>query len=174
MASSIRRNSAVAGVAILGFIALLIVFVGLAGDDSIDPGIVGQQAPQVVGLSLDGEFFDSAEVDGFLVVNFFATWCVGCIVEHPELVKTEAWGADNNVEIVAAVFDGDDPVAVANFFAENGGGWPVLNDPAVSNNYAVGRIPETFVVGPNGIVLERFQGEVTLEDIQGAVAAYEA
>ena len=151
----------------------MFVLVGLAGDDTVDPGIVGQQAPQVVGLSLDGDFFDSQEVDGFLVVNFFATWCVGCIVEHPELIKTEAWGADNNVEIVAAVFDGDSPDGVQDFFAENGGGWPVLNDPTVSTNFAVGRIPETFVVGPNGVVLERFQGEVTLADVQGVVAAYE-
>ncbi len=174
MSNSVRRNSSIAGVAILGFIVMLVVFVGFAGDDSADPGIVGQQAPQVVGLSLDGEFFDSQEVDGFLVVNFFATWCVGCIVEHPELVKTEAWGRDNDLQIVAAVFDGDNPNDVADFFAENGGGWPILNDPAISNNYAVGRIPETFIVGPNGIVLERFQGEVTLADVQGAVAAYEA
>ncbi len=150
------------------------MLVGFAGDESINPGVVGQQAPQVVGLSLDGEFFDSEEVDGFLVVNFFATWCVGCIVEHPELVKTEAWGQENNVEIVAGVFDGDDPVDVANFFAQNGGGWPVLEDPTISTNFAVGQIPETFVVGPNGVVLERFQGEVTLDDIQGVVAAYEA
>ena len=43
------------------------------------------------------------------------------------------------------------------FFAENGGDWPVVRDPngAISVAFGVSQVPETWIIDPDGIVRER-------------------
>ncbi|MEM7337878.1 MAG: TlpA disulfide reductase family protein [Actinomycetota bacterium] len=160
----IRWISAGVGLFLVAFIALL----ALGPDDRLDPDdggeLLGQRVPEIAAPTLDGGSYDIDDAGGrWVVVNFFATWCVGCINEHPELVELDQWARDTGqAEIVAVVFN-DPPEAVAAFFDENGGGWPVVNDPAVPVAFRVSQIPETFLVSPSGQIVQHIQGEVTAE-----------
>ncbi len=171
----VRRTATIVGVLLLAFVGLLVALVAVSGDDATAQSrLLGRQAPVVSGTSLGGDFVTSQDFDGWLVLNFFALWCPGCIREHPELVKLEQWGAENNLEILAVVFDSTNFDDIAAFFDDNGGDWPVINSATVASDYAVARIPETFLISPDNSVVERFQGEITAKEIQERVAAYEA
>jgi len=54
--------------------------------------ILGEVAPQFAGTTLAGEQFDLREERGdWIVVNFFASWCVGCRTGCAELLQRVGW-----------------------------------------------------------------------------------
>lgn len=161
---SVRRNALIVGLVVVGLIALL----AFGSDDQLDPqnAVLGGRVPEVAGETLDGGTYDIDSARGkWVVVNFFATWCPGCIVEHPELLAFQEWAdTTGQAELVAVVFN-DPPESVAAFFDANGGDWPVLADPSIPIQFQVAQIPETFVVAPSGQVVQHIQGEVTAADL---------
>jgi cytochrome c biogenesis protein CcmG, thiol:disulfide interchange protein DsbE len=138
--------------------------------------VLGKPAPAVAGEPLIGERFDIGTNDRWLVVNFFATWCVPCRQEHPQLrIIDEQLGADGTARVVSVAYD-DQPEKVQQFFEEEGGDWPVLDSDngRTALDWGVVKVPESFLVAPTGIVLERIQGGVVAADVEARIARYEA
>lgn len=139
--------------------------------------LIGRLAPPIEGTTLDGDAFDLADLRGrWVVVNFFATWCIPCLEEHPELrAFDEAHAARGDAAVVSVLFD-DEPDDARQVFAERGGDWPVVIDPdgAVSVAYGVARVPESFLVAPDGTVVQRLVGGVTARQLDDLLAQYEA
>jgi cytochrome c biogenesis protein CcmG/thiol:disulfide interchange protein DsbE len=104
------------------------------------------------------------------VVNFFATWCTPCRVEHPELVAfSEAHEEAGDASVLSVVFD-DQPENVAAFFAEQGGSWPVVDGGGVILDWAVAQVPESFIVAPTGLVAAKVTGGVTQAGLDALIA----
>lgn len=155
--------------------AVLVALIGVlafGGDETDQANVwIGKRVPRVAGPTLDGGTYDIDSARGrWVVVNFFATWCGPCIQEHPELVKLEEWGrSTGEAEVVAVVFN--DPVdTVKTFFAEKGGGWPVLDNPEIPIEFQVAQVPETFLVSPAGQVVQHYEGGITADEIRSVVA----
>ncbi len=176
--SPIRLAAAVIGVVVVGLIGLL----AFGGSDlGAEPNnTLGKRVPLVQGMPIVpgssvndvGEpiaYSIDAKAGEWTLINFFATWCVGCIVEHPELVELEAWGAANNLGIVAVVFDDPDTEAITEFFAERGGSWPVLRSPRSAIDFQIAQIPESFLVAPSGLVVEHYIGGLTASEVQDTI-----
>ena len=122
--------------------------------------MVGDVAPNFAGSTLDGGFYDLADQGGdWVVVNFFASWCVGCRVEHPELVEFHQRHRDTNVQLVAVMF-GDSEAAARDFFTELGGDWPALVEDTgrIAIDYGVTAVPETLLIAPSGRVIQKWIG----------------
>ncbi|MBU3717551.1 MAG: TlpA family protein disulfide reductase [Actinobacteria bacterium] len=166
-----RRIGPIVAVAIIvllgGFITVLAVAAGRSTETADSP-LIMKPAPAVVSTTYDGDTFDLSRRRGsWVVLNFFNSTCVPCKREHPELVKfVEAQQADGTlgVELFTVVND-DDEDAVRKFFAENGGDWPIVrdDDSQISVAFGVAKVPETWIISPTGVVVERFTGQVTAE-----------
>ena len=127
--------------------------------------IVGQPAPEVEGPGLDGDAVRLSDLRGrWVVVNFFATWCVPCLREHPELVRFSDRHDSASVQVLAVVYD-DQPADVARFFRERGGDWPVVDDVGAKVDFGVRGVPESFLVDPDGVVRTRLVGGVTADGL---------
>lgn len=152
-----RRAPLIVGV-VGAVVALLIGVMAAArtgATDTVDLSLVGRPAPEISGATLDGQRFDLARRRGsWVLVNFFQSTCVPCVQEHPELKAFAERG--RRAELVTVV-SSDVESRVAAFFAKNGGAWPVVLDPtgAVSVAYGVAKVPETWVIDPDGVVQAR-------------------
>ena len=139
--------------------------------------VLGGLAPPVVGVTITGESFDLDDWRGrWVIVNFFQSTCVPCIVEHPELVAfDERHSAAGDARIVSVVFD-DTVENVQRFFAANGGDWPVLATGAgtAAVAYGVTGVPESYLVAPSGAVVWKQLGGVTADGIDGVIARFTA
>jgi cytochrome c biogenesis protein CcmG, thiol:disulfide interchange protein DsbE len=149
------------------------LFVVLAGSDastneSADTPLLDKPAPEAVGVRGDGSAFDLARRKGsWVVLNFFTSTCVPCQQEHPDLVRfadQQADLGDNGAELYTVVYD-DDRKAVADFFAANGGDWPVVfdDDGSISVAFGVSQVPETWIIDPTGVVRGRIITRVTAD-----------
>jgi cytochrome c biogenesis protein CcmG/thiol:disulfide interchange protein DsbE len=174
-----RTALVVAGV--LAVLVALLVAVLATRDSSTErvtqSPLIGRLAPAVAGPTLDGGTFDLDALRGrWVVVNFFATWCVPCIEEHPELIAfDEAHRDAGDAALVSVTFDNDSDDARA-FFDRRGGEWPVVDDPenSVGVAYGVARVPESFLVAPDGTVVRRLVGGVTQAQLDGLIDQYES
>lgn len=149
-------------------------FVVLAGlgmfrDDpeALPSARAGQPAPA---LSLT-EFpakpgFDDATLrDGTVkLVNFWASWCAPCRVEHPNLEAL----AKEGIPIYGINYK-DRPENAAAFLAELGDPYAGLGrdqDGRTALDWGVYGVPETYVVDGQGTILMRFAGPVTQRVIE--------
>ncbi len=138
---------------------------------AIDSPLVGQPAPTFTLADLDGTVHRLADSRGRpVVINFWATWCQPCVVEHPVLVAG-ARHYSGRVDFIGIVYQ-DQPDLIRQFIAERGSWGPALIDPGseVAIAYGVYGAPETFFLDSEGTIVEKSTGLVTpqvLERILG-------
>ena len=149
-----------------------LIFVALAGlflggmfrddPDALPSTLVGAPAPAVEVTPLAGLVpFTRAvlEEPGPKLVNFWASWCAPCRVEHPQLMDLQAEGL-----VIYGVNYKDDADKARAFLAELGDPFAgVGGDDAgrMALEWGVYGVPETFVIDGDGTVLLRFAGPVT-------------
>ncbi len=166
---------AIVGVVGVVVLALLLLFgLNLGGSDGPDTSeeVLADRAPALAATTTEGEAFDIAAEEGrWVLVNFFATWCPPCVAEHPELVEFAEAHADD-ATVVSVAFDEPAPV-IEEFFATNGGDWPVVADSAgIPLDWGVVKLPESFLVAPDGTVVEKLEGGVTTEQLEALMSEH--
>ncbi len=106
------------------------------------------------------------------LVNVFASWCVPCIAEAPQLMELKRRGIP-----IDAIAIRDRPQDVAAFLAKWGDPYQrIASDPHTQVQIALGSsgVPETFVVDGQGIIRHQHIGDIRPEHMAEIVAAYEA
>jgi cytochrome c biogenesis protein CcmG, thiol:disulfide interchange protein DsbE len=167
-------SSVVVGLLVLGLIVVLATRDPATTRAASSP-LIGQPAPPISGDTIVGPAtsFDIEALQGrWVLVNFFATWCVPCIQEHPELVSfSRRHAASGEAVVVSVVFD-DQPGQVARFFEERGGEWPVVADPdgRVALDYGVAGIPASYLIGPEGLVRAKLIGGIRATELDALLA----
>jgi cytochrome c biogenesis protein CcmG/thiol:disulfide interchange protein DsbE len=164
-------------VAPIALLAILLVVILATSEPAVDrqaaSPLLGKPAPALVADTLDGGHFDlGAQRGRWVVVNYFAPWCIPCRQEHPELVSfAQRHELAGDAELVSVVYD--DIQGSKDFFAQEGGDWPVVTDPMgrIALDWGVAKVPETFVVDPDGIVITRLISGVTSDGLDQLLAA---
>ena len=96
----------------------------------------------------------------YVVLNFWATWCVPCIQEIPEIAKFRREHGD--VVVIGVALDAEDAAKVKQFAAKVGHDYPlVLADDRVEKQLGAMRaLPTTRIYDPRGNVAYDKPGRV--------------
>jgi peroxiredoxin len=118
---------------------------------------VGLPAPNFTFPGLDGKIVSLTDFKGEVVfVNIWATWCPPCREEMPSMEKLYQELKGKDFEILAVSIDALGATAVAPFMKEYKLSFPALLDPegTIKNLYGTTGVPESFVIGKEGIIEE--------------------
>lgn len=167
--NAMNRKVLITGIVLTAGI-VIVLFIGLGKDPSlIDSPLVGKQAPafalQAVGSH---QILDLTRLRGKpAIINFWATWCGPCYMEHPTLVEN-ARSLGSNVQFVGIVFN-DTEDKIQSFLSQRGSAYPTLMDTEgkTAQAYGVGGVPETFFLDASGKIVAKYTGPLTTEALQG-------
>jgi cytochrome c biogenesis protein CcmG/thiol:disulfide interchange protein DsbE len=163
------------GVAALGGAAFL-TLLGRMKQGTYDPHtlpsmLIGKKLPHFDlpgGGPLTG--LSSAEIEAVgkpLLVNFFASWCIPCVEEAPQLMALKSQG----VAIYGIAYK-DRLDATGGFLAQNGNPYTRIGldlPGRVAIDFGVYGVPETYLLDAGGIVRWRWAGALTDEVIAGTL-----
>jgi cytochrome c biogenesis protein CcmG/thiol:disulfide interchange protein DsbE len=160
--------------AVVGFLAYMLLE---DRDPSYMPSaLVGREAPSVAGPSLFADAPPATDaVFGTgkpVLVNFFASWCVPCLAEHPVL---SGIARDEGLTIIGVNYK-DPSGAGLRFLEELGNPYTQVTtdaDGMISLDWGVTALPETFIVDGDGIVVYRHAGPVTPDQRDDLLALVE-
>ena len=119
--------------------------------------------PAFTVAALDGSTINSADWRGKVVlVNFWATWCGPCRQEIPDLVALQARYRDALL-IVGLSIDERPPAEVKQFADQHGINYPVAiaNEGLQKAFGGISAVPATYVVNPEGGIVQRHLGVIT-------------
>ena len=161
---------------LIGFAVLAGLFAwGLMRDtDKPAEGLIGKPAPASVLATLSGEggITLSPPPSGAALVNFWATWCAPCEIEHPVFMRMAAAGTP-----IYGVLYKDVPETAKGVLAEQGDPYrAVALDPdgRFALEFGIAGVPETFLIGADGTILARHVGVVDDAVAAELMAALEA
>lgn len=118
--------------------------------------LIGKEAPSLEVPLLDGTQFNLASVKGqkIVILDFWTTWCGPCVMALPILAEVAELYKDRGVVFVAVNIEGVGPAEVQSFVDRkeldiNVG---VDEKQLAAGSYRVGPIPQTVIVGKEGVV----------------------
>ena len=94
-----------------------------------------------------------------LLVNFYASWCVPCVIEHPELMALQRDGL-----AIWGIAYKDQPPAAAGFLAQRGNPFARVAEDRpgqVAIEWGVYGVPESYLLDPTGTIRWRMAGPIT-------------
>ena len=157
-----------------------LIFVGLAAmfwfgmaredPDQLPTALQGRQAPAVVLDSLGAEapFTDADLRQGDVtLVNFWASWCAPCRVEHPNLEEMAASGLT-----IYGVNYKDQPDNAIGFLEELGNPYAGMGADVsgrMALNWGLYGVPETYVIDGQGNVVLRHAGPITRRVLESSI-----
>ncbi len=156
-------------IVVLGLVVVMITALSSDEPNEARSPLIGNAAPEATATNIrDGSFFDLSRRKGsWVVLNFFRSDCVPCIQEHPDLIEfvdQQRQLPDGGAELYSIAV-GDTEERALDFFEQRGGDWPVLfsEGDSFSVAFGVAAVPETWIIDPNGVVLERFISTVNAD-----------
>ncbi|KFC62932.1 Periplasmic protein thiol [Bosea sp. LC85] len=182
-----RRSPLVFLIPLILFAGLSLVFlVGLfSGDASKVPSaLLGKPAPTITLTALEGLQRDGQPVPAFTmadlakgratIVNVFASWCAPCRVEHPHLVAmAEAPVVKQGKVAVVGLNYKDEAENARRFLGALGNPYSAVGVDRAGRgaiDWGVYGVPETFLIGPDGRIVDKHVGALDVNSAQKLLA----
>lgn len=132
---------------------------------AIPSALLNKPVPPFSSVAIDGRLVSSASLRGrVIVVNFWASWCAECKVEHPILMDGDRrYGTD--VAFIGVLYQDQVVNAIAYLDRYGDSGYPNLLDPdgRLAIDFGVTGVPETFFIDRRGIVRYKHWGAITAD-----------
>ncbi|MFO1256549.1 MAG: DsbE family thiol:disulfide interchange protein [Sphingomonadaceae bacterium] len=150
------------------FVALVLYGLLRPGDRDIKSAMIGKPLPQFSLRAASDErpglsFADMADGKPRLL-NVFASWCVPCAAEAPQLAQLRALGVD-----VVGIAIRDRPDELKTFLQRNGNPFSRIGADDVSAiQFAIGSsgVPESFVIDGKGVIRYQHIGDIRPEQVE--------
>jgi len=148
------------------------------GDFDVGPE-KGKLAPDFEISDFDGTRYRLSDFRGQVVfVNFWATWCLPCQFELPDIAELQERHPD---DVVVLLVNRREPVSRASDYLDNlprldggkGAEFPVEGidpDDTLYDHYRGLAMPSSFFVGPDGVITAVAFGPVSLEQMETVVS----
>jgi cytochrome c biogenesis protein CcmG/thiol:disulfide interchange protein DsbE len=164
---------------IFAVLAALFAFALKSGDPSRLPSaLIGKPVPTIDLPPLQGLTENGRDVGGFgsadlssgqvSVVNFWASWCVPCVQEHPLLMALKE---RVGVRIYGVNYK-DQTAAARRFLGRYGNPFAAVGvdgNGRAAIEWGVYGMPETFVVSGEGRIVYKHVGPITPEALQASI-----
>lgn len=165
--------------------SLAIAAVGLAvvlatrfGTDPtlVESPLIGRQAPEFELPRLDGNGVVRSDDlrGGIVVLNFFASWCLECRLEHDDLLGASESFGPGGVRFIQVAYQEASADSLSYLAAAGTSEFTeYLQDPGsrAAIAYGVFGIPETFFIDPQGVVVGKIIGEADALTIGATIDA---
>ncbi len=141
---------------------------GLKTDPSVIPSnLISKKVPSFkLNKVSDYPLLDFSDLgnDGqFKIVNFFASWCPPCKVEHPQLMTL------SNSFKIFGIAKKDDEQDIEKWLKKDGNPFTKLGvdkDGLSSIQWGVYGLPETFFIDKNGNIIHKQVGPIMKKDLE--------
>ena len=149
-------------------ILVMLLALLLCGCALAETATEGSVAPDFDLTTLTGEAFRLSEQRGKVVfINLWASWCMPCVVEMPDIQRFYEAHPDG-LSVIGVSLDAS-PETVKAYLAEYGFTYPI----AMDTNYALTRgifytrvIPMSVFISPEGVVTYMGPGMLRYEDLE--------
>lgn len=160
-----RHLLALVPLAVFGFLVILFALPLIRGDNpaELSSALIGKPAPNFIlpAVVEGGLPFSRDNLSGQVsLVNFFASWCVPCQAEQPVLMRI---AREEGIKVFGVNYKDDRAKAKA-WLVKHGNPFAIAgydNTGRVAIDWGVYGVPETYLVGAEGMILYRHVGPLT-------------
>jgi len=135
----------------------------------------GEVVPAYVALTTTGDTIRVGPREPVTLLNIWATWCIPCRKEFPELERLHRTLGPRGLRVVAVSVDRTGRAVVEDFARAQGATFAIALDPRgdIEARYATIGLPNTFLIGGDGRLRKSWIGPLppaARNDISAALA----
>jgi cytochrome c biogenesis protein CcmG/thiol:disulfide interchange protein DsbE len=157
----------------IALVALLFFRLGSGDPSRLPSALIGKSAPSLSLSALDGLMRDGAPVPGLdpskfkgqiTLVNVWASWCLPCHAEHPQLMRL---AADRRLQLVGINYK-DAAENARRFLGRYGNPFAAVGvdqNGRSAIEWGVYGVPELFLIGRDGRIAYKQVGPITDETL---------
>ena len=155
---------------IILFIFLLVIgifYISLSRDTNYNTSnLINKDTPEFKIISFDELNFytrDDIKKNNYTLINFWASWCAPCEIEHPILMKLSQ---TKNLVILGINFKDKEPQAKT-FLSELGNPYDLLakdKNGKYSVKFGIYGIPESILINKELMIIQKFVGPLSSDD----------
>ena len=164
---------------IILFIFLFVIgifYISLTRDTNYNTSsLVNKETPEFKIISFDDTNYftrDDIKKNNYTLINFWASWCAPCKVEHPILMKLSQ---TKNLMILGINFK-DKSTQANKFLSELGNPYDLLakdDNGKQSVRFGIYGIPESILINKDLMIIEKFVGPLSIDDYENILKIVE-
>ena len=164
---------------IILFIFLFVIgifYISLTRDTNYNTSsLINKDTPEFKIISFDEANFytrDDLKKNNYILINFWASWCAPCKIEHPILMKLSQ---TKNLMILGINFK-DKETQAKTFLNELGNPYDLLakdKNGKQTVRFGVYGIPESILINKDLMIIQKFVGPLSFEDYNNIIKIIE-